>query len=125
MPKKLKGRTLWDFSTSILLQNSKKIKGETLLWKKYFLKKSRSDEQNLKGDPLVSSGIVCYAGNLFGSVAWANRYNFARVENFVELLVELFWSLQVVFKKTLTKSHDYSRLFSLRKRRLRLEVPKT
>ena len=27
MPKKLKGRTLWDFSTSILLQNSKKLKG--------------------------------------------------------------------------------------------------
>ena len=28
MPKKLKGRTLWDFSTSILLQNIKKLKGE-------------------------------------------------------------------------------------------------
>ena len=93
--------------------------------KKFLKKKSHSDEKNLKGDPLVSSGIVCYAGNLFGSVAWANRYNLARLQNFVELLVELFWSLQVVFKKTLTKSHEYSRLFSLRKRRLKLEVPKT
>ena len=68
-----------------------------------------------RGDPLVSSGIVGYAGNLFGSVPWANRGNL----NFVELLVELFWSLQVCRKKTLTKSHDYSRLFSLEKRRLK------
>ena len=33
-------------------------------------------------------------------------------QNFVELLVELFWSLQLFEKKTLSKSHDYSRLFS-------------
>ena len=75
-------------------------------------KKSHSAE---KMDPLVSSGIVCYAGNLFGSVPWANRYNLGSSQNFVELLVELFWSLQVVLK-TLTKSHDYSRLFSYEKR---------
>ena len=42
--------------------------------------------------------------------------------NFVELLVELFWSLQVYRKKTLTKSHDYSRLFSQEKRRLKIEA---
>ena len=71
-------------------------------------------------DRLVSSGIVCYAGNIFGSVPWANRYILASSENFVELLVELFWSVQVVFKKTLTKSHDYSRLFSKEKRRLKM-----
>ena len=51
-------------------------------------------------DPLVLSGIVCYAGNLFGSVPWANRYNLASSQNFVELLVELFWTLQVVLKNT-------------------------
>ena len=72
-------------------------------------------------DPLVSSGVVCYAGNLFGSVPWANRYILKSSENFVELLVELFWSVQVVFKKTLTKSHDYSRLFSKEKRRLKMK----
>ena len=47
--KKMKGGILWDFSTSILSQNSKK----------------------LKEGPLVSPGIVCYAekmNNLFGSV---------------------------------------------------------
>ena len=38
--------------------------------------------------------------------------------------VELFWSLQVYRKKeqkkTLAKSHDYSRLFSVEKRRLKI-----
>ena len=53
-----------------------------------------------RGDPLVSSGIACYSGNLFVSVPWANRYNLAFSRNFVELLVELFWSLQVVLKNT-------------------------
>ena len=43
------------------------------------------------------------------------------IYNFVGLLIELFWSLQVYrkkfkeIKKTLTESHDYSRLFSLKK----------
>ena len=62
---------------------------------------------------------ICYAGNLFGSVPWANRYILASSENFVELLVELFWSVQVVLKKTLMKSHDYSRLFPKETRRLK------
>ena len=44
MPKKKqKGRTLWDFSTSILLQNSKKIEEGTLWWKK--IEKSHSAEK--------------------------------------------------------------------------------
>ena len=38
---------------------------------------------------------------------------------FCRTFVELFWSVQVVFEKTLTKSHDYSRLFSKEKRRLK------
>ena len=113
--KKLKGRTLWDFSTSILLQNSIKTEREDPLGffnihsvaklqkklkgggEKSFFERSHSEE---KMDPLVSSGIVCYAGNLFGSVPWANRYILASSENFVELLVELFWSVQVVLKNT-------------------------
>ena len=65
--KKLKGRTLWDFSIPSLSQNSKKNEGETL-WEKIIL---------------VSSGGLK--------------------------------------RKTLTKSHDYSRLFSLEKRRLKME----
>ena len=39
---------------------------------------------------------------------------------FCKTFVELFWSVQVVLKKeTLTKSHDYSRLFSKEKRQLK------
>ena len=59
MPKKLKGRTLWDFSTSILLQNSKKLKGDPFVGKIFFWKKVAQCRKNLKGGPLVSSGIVC------------------------------------------------------------------
>ena len=91
--KKLKGRTLWDFSTSILLQNSKKIEGGLSWWKKFFLKKVA---QCRKNGPF---GLVRYCMLLFGSVPWANRYILASSENFVELLVELFWSVQVVLKK--------------------------
>ena len=59
--KKLKGGTLWCFSTSILSQNIKKIFS---LWGKNFPeKKSRSAEKNWKAKkvPLVSPGVVCYA----------------------------------------------------------------
>ena len=41
---------------------------------------------------------------------------------FCRTFVELFWPVQVVLKKkTLTKSHDYSRLFCIEKRRLKTE----
>ena len=50
--------------------------------------------------------------NLFGSTT----------KNFAELLLELFWSLQVYRKNTVTKSHDYSRLFYLEKRRLKMGI---
>ena len=41
----------------------------------FFRKKSRNAEKTEKGYPLVSSGIVGYAGNRFGSVPWANSGN--------------------------------------------------
>ena len=44
MPKKLKGGTLWDFSTSVLSENSKKIEGMTL-WGKFFSKKKLSQSR--------------------------------------------------------------------------------
>ena len=61
-----------------------------------FFEKSRTDSKKSKGGTLVSSAIV-YAGNLFGSIPWATRYILASSVNFVELLVELFWSVQVYF----------------------------
>ena len=47
------------------------------LWGIHFFSeiKSRNAEKTKRGDPLVSSGIVCYAGNLFESVLWANSGN--------------------------------------------------
>ena len=102
MPKKLKGGTLWDFSTSILSQNSKKIEGGTLRGIFFPNKKSRNAEKTERG-PLVSSGIVCYAEILFGSVPWANRGNL----KFCRTIL-----VSSGIKKALTKSHDYSRLFS-------------
>ena len=55
-------------------QCRKKLKGDTL--KNFFQKKSRNAEKKTeKGDLLVSSDIVYYAGNLFGSVPWTNRGN--------------------------------------------------
>ena len=52
MPKKLKGGTLWDFSTSVLSENSKKLKGDPL-WKNFFSKKkSHRAKKYSKGVPL-------------------------------------------------------------------------
>ena len=92
MPKKLKGRTLWGFSTSILSQNSKKIEGGTL-WAKTFFpeKKSHNAKKTEKGDPLVSPGMVCYAGkhekpfwfSSLGQMVQLGAIIFCR--NFVEL----------------------------------------
>ena len=87
-------------------------------YEKKFEKKSHNAE---KMDPLVSSGIVCYAGNLFGSVPWADRYILASSENFIELFGGTILNTSGGLKKTLTKSHDYSRLFSEEKRRLKMK----
>ena len=94
--KKLKWRTLWDFSTSILLQNSKKLKGGIPWGKCFFLKKVA---QCRKNGPF---GLVRYCmlrGKPFWFISCANRYILASSESFVELLVKLFWSVQVVLKK--------------------------
>ena len=62
MPKKTERGTLWDFPTSILSQNSKKIEGGTLWGKKFTGKKVSQCQKNGKGDPLVSRGMIWYAG---------------------------------------------------------------
>ena len=64
VPKKIERGTLWNFPTSILSQNSKKLKGGPFGDKKNFEKKSHSAEKKLKGgDPIVSSGFVSYDKN--------------------------------------------------------------
>ena len=80
------------------LQNFKVLVNWEPFHEKNFLKKVAQCRKTLKCRFGVS-GIVCYAGNFFGSVPWANRYILVSSEYFFELLVELFSSVQVVFKK--------------------------
>ena len=85
------------------LKNSRRTSNFQVLvnWEHFYEKKIEKSptmpKKTEREGPLVSSGIVCYAGNLFGSVPWATRYILASSVNFVELLVELFWSVQVHF----------------------------
>ena len=71
MPKKLKGGTLWDFSTSILSQNIKKMQGGPFEEEKFRKKMSRSAEK-MKGGSLWSRPVWYVTRknrkNLFGSV---------------------------------------------------------
>ena len=106
--KKLKGGTLWDFPTSILSQNSKKIEGGPFGRKKIPEKKSRSAEKNWKGDPLVSPGMVCYAGKQekhFWFISLDQIVHFGAII-FCRTFVELFCSVD--WKKK--KSHYNSRV---------------
>ena len=68
-------------------------------------------------DPLVSPGMVCYAGKQEKSF-W-----FSSLGQMVQFGAVIFCRTILVssggLKKTLTKSHDYSRLFSKEKRRLK------
>ena len=72
---KLKGRTLWDFSTSILSQNIKKLK-RCALEKKW--NKVLQCRKKLKGGPLVQGN------NLYIPVLWTKRSNLTP-QNFVKL----------------------------------------
>ena len=71
---KLKGGTLWDFSTSILSQNIKKMQGGAL-WGKIFSKKSRSAEKNERGGGVF--GLARY-GMLRGKTGKTFLVQFAR-----------------------------------------------
>ena len=73
---KTEGGPFGIFQDPFCHKNPKKLKGNPLR-KKIPEKSLAMPEKTERGDPLVSSGIVCYAGNHFGSVPWANRYNLA------------------------------------------------
>ena len=83
MPKKLKGGPFGIFQDPFSRKTPKKLKGDPS-GNKFSRKKSRNAEKTERG-PLWSS-IVCYAGNLFGSVPWDKGYNLASPQNIVELL---------------------------------------
>ena len=59
--KKLEGGTLWDFLTSILSQNIKKIEGGPFEEKNSEKNVSQCRKKIDRGDSLVSPGMVCYA----------------------------------------------------------------
>ena len=110
MPKKLEGGSLWDFPTSILSQNSKKIEGGPFEEKSFPEKKFRSAEKNWKGNLLVSPGMVCYAGKQekpFWFSSLDQMVQFGAII-FCRTFVDLFWSVRVDFKKK--KSHYNSRV---------------
>ena len=102
MLKKTERGTLWDFSTSILSQNIKKMQGDPL-GKKFFEKKSRSVEKNERVF-LVSPGMVCYAEKqekLFWFSSLDQIVQFGAII-FCRTFVELFWSVRVDRKKRVT-----------------------
>ena len=75
----------------------------------FFLKKVLQCRKNWNGDPLISSGIVCYARNLFGSVPWANSGNIKFCRTFGRTILV---TSGVSKKNTDKKSWLWSTLFS-------------
>ena len=106
--KKLKGGTLWDFSTSILSQNIRTNAGGNLGDKFFFEKKSRSAEKNERGESLVSRGMVCYAEKQEKPIWFSSLDQIVHFDAiiFCRTFVELFWSVRVDRKK----SHYNSRV---------------
>ena len=102
--KKLKGWTLWDFSTSILSQNIKKMQGGPFGENFFFEKKVSQCRKNERGESLVSPGMVCYAEKQekpfwFGSLDQIVHFD---AIIFCRTFVELFWSVRVDRKKRVT-----------------------
>ena len=94
MPKTLEAGNHYAFSTSILSQSSKKNWRATL-WEIFLSEKCLG----MPKKPFSLARYCMIPGqkeNLFGSVPWATRYT---IQDFIKLLVELFWSLQVYRKK--------------------------
>ena len=93
MPKKLEGWTLWDFLTSILSQNIKKMQGGPF-GENFFRKKSLAvPKKNERGEPLVSPGMVCYAKKQekpFWFSSLDQIVHFGAII-FCRTFVELFW----------------------------------
>ena len=119
MPKKLKGRTLWDFSTSILSQNSKKIERGSFGGKKLRKQSAQCRKETERG-PLSLAWKCMLRQKKEKKPSW-----FSSLGQMVQFdTIKFCRPSRTIFvtsgvsKKTLTKSHDYSHLFPLEKRRL-------
>ena len=78
VPKNLKGGTLWDFQTSIMFQNIKKIEGGSLWYnQKIFEKKSHSAKKiQVKNTQIAKVGIFsCFqgSGRRFYNFGWGSK----------------------------------------------------
>ena len=102
MPKKLKAWTLWGVFNIHFVAKHQKIEGGPFGEKIFFRKKSLTmPKKTERGDPLVSPGMVCYAGKqekLFWFSSLGQIVQFGAIM-FCRTFVELFWSVQVVLKK--------------------------
>ena len=75
-------------------------------------------------DPLVSPAIVCYAEKrkkTFGFSYLGQQVQFFRTLKFCRTFGRTILVTSGLSKKTLAKYHDYSRLFTLKKRRVKIE----
>ena len=127
MPKKLKWGPFGIFQHPFCRKTPKKIEGETFLGKNCSRKKSRNAKKNETGEgPFGLVRFCMLHGKHFWFSSLGQRVQFGDFFKFCRTFaVELFWSLQmnrIFLEKTLTKSHDYSRLFSLEIHRLKKTV---
>ena len=84
---------------------------------------SHNAEKIQRWDPLVSPWIVLYAEkrkNLFGAGSLGQQVHFGDTLQFCRTFGRTNLVTSGVPIKTLTKSHDYSRLFSQEKHRLKI-----
>ena len=79
MPKKTEMEDPLGFFNIHSVAKLQNIEVGPFVGKVVFFKKVAQCRNNLKGHPLVSSGIVCYPGNLFGSVPWVPTGTFWRL----------------------------------------------
>ena len=113
--KKLKGGPFGIFQHPFSRKTPKKWRGT--LRGTNFLEKSLAMPKKLKG---WSRPVLYVTRETFWFSSLGQGVQFGVSSKYCRTFgVELFWSLQVYRKKTLTKSHDYSRLVSLEKRRLK------
>ena len=92
--------------------------------KKKFEKKVSQCRKKLKGNTLWSRPVLYLREKPFWFSSLGQQVQFGGFLKFcITFGVELFWSLQVYRKKTLTKSHDYSRLFSRKAPTKKITLP--
>ena len=130
-----RGDPLGFFNIHSVAKQQKNWRGT--LWEKKFRKKSLTVPKKIgKGDPLVSLGMVCYAEKplrfssldqivQFGAIIFCRTFKnyfgqFVWIEKKRKATTIVAFHFMKRRLKKLTKSHDYSRIFSKEKRRLRM-----